>query len=95
MGSQKNLDMHSNEHSEQAYWSYEITIFFLCIGMDIGTKIQKLFRKKEEKKAHLHWQKPKSQKPGFFVVPFTLPEKTHNFSVFGQEKCMRENPRIS
>ena len=23
-------------------------------------------------KAHLHWQKPKSKKPGFFVVPFTL-----------------------
>ena len=42
--------------------------------------------------AHLHWQKPKSKKPGFLVVPFTLPDKP---ITFGHEKRMRENPRIS
>ena len=45
MGPQKKSGKNLNEHSEQTYWSYEITIFFLCI--DIGTKLQKLFRKKK------------------------------------------------
>ena len=40
--------------------------------------------------AHLHWQKPKSPKPGVFVVPFTLPEKPTTCRFFGQEKRMRE-----
>ena len=40
----------------------------------------------------LHWQKPKSKKPGFFVVPFTLPEKTHNIRGFWHEKRMRKKP---
>ena len=45
--------------------------------------------------AHLHWQKPKSKKPGFFVVPFTLPEKTHNIRGFGHEKRnARKNPNL-
>ena len=46
-------------------------------------------------KAHLHWQKPKSKKPGFFVVPFTLPEKPITFGFFWHEKRMREKTRIS
>ena len=33
--------------------------------------------------AHLHWHKPKSKKPGLFVVPFTLPEKPITFRFFG------------
>ena len=45
--------------------------------------------------AHLHWQKPKSKKPGFFVVPFTLPEKPINIRGFWHEKRMREKTRIS
>ena len=46
-------------------------------------------------KAHLHWQKPKSKKPGFFVVPFTLPEKPITFGVFGTKSACAKNPRIS
>ena len=42
-------------------------------------------------KAHLHWQKTKSKKPGFFVVPFTLPEKTHSIRGFWHEKRMPES----
>ena len=41
--SKKYLETHSNERSKQAYWSYEITIFFLRKDTDIGIKIQKLF----------------------------------------------------
>ena len=40
----------------------------------------------------------KNQNPknlGFFVVPFTLPEKPIAFRVFWHENRMRENPRIS
>ena len=44
---------------------------------------------------YINWQKPKSKKPGFVVVPFTLPEKTHNIRGFWHEKRMREKPRIS
>ena len=43
-------------------------------------------------KAHLHWQKPKSQKPGFFVVPFTLPEKPITFGFFGTKSACAKNP---
>ena len=46
-------------------------------------------------KAHLHWQKPKSKKPGFFVVPFTLPEKPITFGVFGTKSACAKKPRIS
>ena len=44
------------------------------------------------KKAHLHWQKPKTQKPGFFVVPFTLPEKPITFGVFGTKSACAKKP---
>ena len=43
-------------------------------------------------KAHLHWQKPKSKKPGFFVVPFTLPEKPITFGVFGTKSACAKKP---
>ena len=43
-------------------------------------------------KAHLHWQKAKSKKPGFFVVPFTLPEKPITFGVFGTKSTCAINP---
>ena len=43
-------------------------------------------------KAHLHWQKPKSKKPGFFVVPFTLPEKPIAFGVFGTKSACAKKP---
>ena len=43
-------------------------------------------------KAHLHWQKPKSKKPGFFVVPFTLPEKPITFWVFGTKSACAKKP---
>ena len=43
-------------------------------------------------KAHLHWQKPKSKKPGFFVVPFTLPEKPIPFGVFGTKSACAKKP---
>ena len=43
-------------------------------------------------KAHLHWQKPKSNKPGFFVVPFTLPEKPITFGVFGTKSACAKKP---
>ena len=46
-------------------------------------------------RAHLHWQKPKSKKPGFFVVPFTLPEKPITFGFLARKAHVRENPRIS
>ena len=42
--------------------------------------------------AHLHWQKPKSKKPGFFVVPFTLPEKPIAFGVFGTKSACAKKP---
>ena len=42
--------------------------------------------------AHLHWQKPKSKKPGFFVVPFTLPEKPITFGVFGTKSACAKKP---
>ena len=45
--------------------------------------------------AHLHWQKPKSKKPGFFVVPFTLPEKPITFGVFGTKSACAKKTRIS
>ena len=56
-----------------------------------------LWRKwgKESQNAHLHGQKPKSKKPGFFVVPFTLPEKPITFGGAWHEKRMREKTRIS
>ena len=43
-------------------------------------------------KAQLHWQKPKSKKPGFFVVPFTLPEKPITFGVFGTKSACAKKP---
>ena len=43
-------------------------------------------------KAHLHWQKPKSKKPGFFVVPFTLPENPITFGVFGTKSACAKKP---
>ena len=43
-------------------------------------------------KAHLHWQKPKSKKPGFFVVPFTLPEKPISFGVLGTKSACAKKP---
>ena len=43
-------------------------------------------------KAHLHWQKPKSKKPGFFVVPFTLPEKPITFGGFGTKRACAKKP---
>ena len=43
-------------------------------------------------KAHLHWQKPKSKKPGFFVVPFTLPEKPITFGFFGTKSACVKKP---
>ena len=43
-------------------------------------------------KAHLHWQKPKSKKSGFFVVPFTLPEKPIAFGVFGTKSACTKKP---
>ena len=46
-------------------------------------------------KAHLHWQKPKSKKPVFFVVPFTLPEKPITFGVFGTKSACAKKPWIS
>ena len=58
-----------------------------------------LVTQKEEKnvrqrhhKAHLHWQKPKSKKPWFFVVPFTLPEKPITFGVFGTKSACAKKP---
>ena len=51
-----------------------------------------LFQYKFIHKAHLHWQKPKSQKPEFFVVPFTLPEKPITFGVFGTKSACAKNP---
>ena len=39
--------------------------------------------------------KAKIKKPGFFVVPFTLPEKPLTFSFFWQEKRMRKKTWIS
>ena len=42
--------------------------------------------------AHLHWQKPKSKKPGFFVVPFTLPETPITFGVFGTKSACAKRP---
>ena len=42
--------------------------------------------------AHLHWQKPKSKKPGFFVVPFTLPEKPITFGGFGTKSACAKKP---
>ena len=47
---------------------------------------------KVRNKAHLHWQKPKSKKLGFFVVPFTLPEKPIAFGVFGTKSACAKNP---
>ena len=49
-------------------------------------------RVKIHPKAHLHWQKPKSKKPGFFVVPFTLPEKPIAFGVFGTKSACAKKP---
>ena len=43
-------------------------------------------------KSHVHWQKPKSKKPGFFVVPFTLPEETHSFRGFGKKSACAKKP---
>ena len=43
-------------------------------------------------KAHLHWQKPKYKKPGFFVATFTLPEKPITFRVFGKKSACAKKP---
>ena len=43
-------------------------------------------------KAHLHWQKPKSKKPGFFVVPFTLPEKPIAFGFLARKSACAKKP---
>ena len=46
-------------------------------------------------KAHLHWQRDKIQNPknlGFFVVPFTLPEKPITFGVFGTKSACAKTP---
>ena len=55
-------------------------------------KITETFQKKKKKKAHLHWQKPKSEKPGFFVVPFTLPEKPITFWFLGKKSACAKTP---
>ena len=47
---------------------------------------------KDRLEAHLHWQKPKSKKPGFFVVPFTLPEKPITFGFFGTKSARAKKP---
>ena len=39
--------------------------------------------------------KTKIQKPGFFVVPFTLPEKPIAFGVFGTKSACAKKTRIS
>ena len=39
------LETHLNNCSEQAYWSYEITIFFLRKHIDIGTKLFRIAKK--------------------------------------------------
>ena len=44
-------------------------------------------------KAHLHWQKNQNpKKPGFFVVPFTLPEKPITFGFFGKKSACAKKP---
>ena len=48
VGPQTNLETHSNKNSMQANWSHKITIFFLCIDIDIGTKVQKLLQNKKK-----------------------------------------------
>ena len=45
--------------------------------------------------AHLHRQKPKYTKPGFFVAPFTLPEKPITFWVFGKKSTCAKTPNES
>ena len=37
-------------------------------------------------------QKPKSKIPGFFVVPFTLPEKPIAFGFFGTKSACAKKP---
>ena len=46
-------------------------------------------------KAHLHWQKPKSKKPGVFCCTVYTARKTHNIWGFWHEKRMREKTWIS
>ena len=48
-----------------------------------------------QNEAHLHWQKPKSKKPGFFCCTVYTARKTHNIQSFWHEKRMREKTRIS
>ena len=42
---------------------------------------------KQTYEAHLHWQKP-----GFFVVPFTLPEKPITFCFLGKKSACAKKP---
>ena len=64
--------------------------------MDYDSKDKlRLICKKLAHKAHLHWQKPKSKKPVFVVVPFTLPEKPISFGVFGMKSACAKKPQIS
>ena len=50
------------------------------------------FKSNNRLNAQLHWQKRKSKKPGFLVVPFTLPEKPIAFRVFGTKSACAKIP---
>ena len=74
------------------YVSNDFVLFLLhnlCITKTTKIKLGKVHR---HHKAHLHWQKQKSKKPGFFVVPFTLPEKPITFGVFGTKSACAKKP---
>ena len=92
--------LHFNKDLQALHPSYyKRTIYKLSYSFEYASRMRTDFKIKwtvsqtlkwTHYKAHLHWQKP-----GFFVVPFTLPEKPITFMGFWHEKRMREKTWIS
>ena len=78
------------------FMSYKLQMYrpmFCTVHVTEGHRITcRSLEYRRTQKAHLHWQNPKSKKPGFFVVPFTLPEKPITFGFFGTKSAFAKKP---
>ena len=73
-------------------YSYDGHHSIICCCYNASLDLLKQIFLDNNNRPILHWQKPKSKKPGFFVVPFTLPEKPITFGFFGTKSACAKKP---
>ena len=74
---------------------YQVQLFQNLTSSQVNEVVKDVFYNNLPFKAHLHWQKPKSKKPGFFCCTVYTARITHNIRGFWHEKRMREkNPNL-